>query len=195
MVEKPKPNTSLADRELQKCEEQFKAFEENVQQLTLDRMNQAPKEDIEPQTKIAQRDLEKSSEVYLKPFRTISSKEKFNERYRSDYEFAKEHVRFIAEHKELQGETIDLWTKPYPGMPAEEWKIPTGKPVWGPRYLAERLHACHYHRLVMQQNVITGGDQMGSQYFGQMAADTTVQRLDAIPVSNRKSIYMGASGF
>lgn len=195
MVEKPKATSSLVARELEKCEEQFKAFDENVQQLTLDRMNQAPKEDVEPQTKIAQRDLEKSSEIYLKPFRTISSKEKFNERYRSDYEFAKENVRFIAEHKELQGETIDLWTKPYPGMPAEEWKIPTGKPVWGPRYVAERLHGCNYHRLIMQQNVSTGVDGMGTQYYGQMAVDTTVQRLDAIPVSNKKSIYMGASGF
>jgi hypothetical protein len=195
MAEKPIAKNSLAARELEKCEEQFKAFDDNVQQLTLDRMNQAPKEDIESQIKIAQRDLDKSTDVYLKPFRSISSREKFNERFRSDYEFAKEHVRFIAEHKELQGETIDLWTKPYPGMPAEEWKIPSGKTVWAPRYVAERLHNCHYHRLVMQQNVSTGTDGMGTQYFGQMAVDTTVQRLDAIPVSNRKSIYMGASGF
>jgi hypothetical protein len=195
MVEKPKPTTSLAAKELEKCEEQFKAFEENIEQLTLDRMNEAPKEDVEPQTKIAQRDLDKIKETYLKPFRTIASREKFNERFRHDYEFSKEYVRFIAEHKELIGETIDLWTKPYPGMPAEEWKIPTGKPVWAPRYVAERLHGCKYHRLVMKENVATGTDGLGTQYYGQMAADTTVQRLDAIPVSNRKSIYMGASGF
>ena len=194
MVDKPKPTSSLAAKELEKCEEQFKAFDENVQSLTLDRMNQAPKEDVEPQTKIAQVDIEKNKDVYLKPFRSVSSREKFNEKFRGDYEFAKEYVRFIAEHKELQGETIDLWTKPYPGMPAEEWKIPTGKPIWAPRYVAERLHGCKYHRLVMQETV-TGGDSLGSRYYGQMAADSIIQRMDAIPVSNKKSIYMGVSGF
>lgn len=59
MAEKPIAKNSLAAKELEKCEEQFKAFDENIQQLTLDRMNQAPKEDVEPQTKIAQRDLDK----------------------------------------------------------------------------------------------------------------------------------------
>jgi hypothetical protein len=194
MVEKPKPHTSLAAKELEKCEEQFKAFDENVQQLTMDRMNQAPREDVEPQTKIAQRDIDKTKDIYLKPFRTIGSKEKFNERFRGDYEYAKEYVRFIAENKEAQGETIDMWTKPYPGMPVEEWKVPVGKPVWAPRYVAERLHACNYHRMTMTDQ-ITHGDSIGTKYYGQMAVDSIVQRLDAVPVSNKKSIFMGAGGF
>jgi hypothetical protein len=195
MVEKPKPQNSLAARELEKCEEQFKAFDDNVQQLTMDRMNQAPKEETEPLTKIAQRDIDKSNEIYLKPFRTIGSREKFNERFRGDYEYAKEYVRFIAENKEVQGDDITLWTKPYAGLPAEEWKVPVGKPIWAPRYVAERLHACNYHRLIMKQNVGVGTDQLGTQYYGQMAADSIIQRLDAIPVSNKKSIFMGTSGF
>ncbi len=195
MVEKPKPQNSLADRELQKAEEQFKAFDDNIQTLTMDRMNQAPKEDAEPLHKMAQKDIVDSKDIYLKPFRSISSKEKFNEKFREDYEFSKEYVKFIPEHKELQGEEITLWTKPYPGVPAQEWKIPTGKPVWAPRFVAERLHGSTYHRLIMKENVSTGTDGMGTQYYGQMAVDTIVQRLDAIPVSNRKSIYMGASGF
>jgi len=33
------------------------------------------------------------------------------------------------------------------------------------------------------------------QYYGSMAVETTVNRLDAIPVSDRKSVFMGASGF
>lgn len=193
MVDKPKPHTSLAAKELEKCEEQFKAFDDNVQQLTMDRMNQAPKEDKEPH-QIAQRDIDNSKDVYLKPFRTIGSREKFNERFRGDYEFAKEYVRFIARNEEAQGETIDMWTKPYPGMPAEEWKVPVGKPVWAPRYVAERLHNCNYHRMTMTDQV-TGGDSMGTKYYGQMAVDSIIQRLDATPVSNKKSIFMGAGGF
>ena len=194
MVEKPKPTSSLAEKELIKAEEQFKAFDDNIKELTLDRMNMAPKEDAEPIHKMSQKDVDNSKDLYLKPAKSIGSRERFNEKFRDDYNYAKEYVRFIPEHKELVGDVIELWTKPYPGMPAEFWQIPSGKPVWGPRYLAERLHGCTYHRLVMQQSVGTGSDQMG-QYYGAMAADTTVQRIDAVPVSTRKSIYMGASGF
>lgn len=194
MTGKAKAETSLAKKELDKLEKQFETFDANVKEMTLDRMNAAPKEDVEQQTKLSSRDLEKSKDIYLKPKRTISSREKFNERYRDDYNFAKEYVQFIAENKEIIGETIELWTKPFAGIPAEEWAIPTNKPLWGPRYLAERVKGCKYHRLTMQQNVSTGADGMG-QYYGAMAVDTTVQRLDALPVNTRKSIFMGSGNF
>ncbi len=193
-MNKPTPKTSLAEKELDKVDEQFKAFDENIQSMTLDRMNQAPKEDVEPQNKLSQQDIEKSTDIYLKPARAISSREKFNEKYRDDYNYSKEYVKFTPENKDIHNETIEMWTKPFAGMPAEFWKIPCGKPVWGPRYLAEQLSKCKYHRLIMQQNVSTGSDGMG-QYFGAMAVDTVVQRLDAIPVSTRKSIFMGADDF
>ena len=108
--------------------------------------------------------------------------------------FSKEYVHFIAENKEIIGEAIELWTKPYAGLPAEYWRVPVNKPVWGPRYLAEQIKSKFYHRLVMQQNVVTGGDHMG-QYYGSMAVDTTVQRLDAYPVTSKKSVFMGANSF
>ena len=195
MTKKPEASTSLAQKELDKAEKQLEAFENQVKEMTLDRMNQAPKEETEQQTKLSQKDIENSKDIYLKPNRTIGSREKFNEKYRDDYHFSKEYVRFIAENREIIGETIELWTKPYPGMPAEEWKVPCGKPVWGPRYLAERIKGCSYHRLTMQQNTITGGDSKGNQYYGALAVDTTVQRLDALPISARKSVFMGAGNF
>ncbi len=195
MVEKPIAKTSLADKELQKAEKQFEAFEENVSQLTMDRMNAAPKQEVEPQTKLSQKEIENMKEIYLKPFRTIGSREKFNERFRDDYNFAKEYVYFTAENKEVQGETIDFWIKPYPGLPAEEWKVPVNKPVWGPRYVAERINGCTYHRMMMQDNVQTGTDGIGTQYYGHMAVDTTVARLSAAPASRKKSLFMGASNF
>ena len=46
----------------------------------------------------------------------------------------------------------------------------------------------------MQQNVSTGSDGMG-QYYGAMAVDNIIQRLDALPVSSRKSVFMGAQSF
>ncbi len=194
LKEKPKVSNSLAEKELDKAEEQFKAFDENVKSLTLDRMNKAPKQESEPETKLSSRDLSKKPEIYLKPERAIGSREKFNEDYRAQYEFAKEYVQFIAYNKEITGETIDIWTKPFAGMACEWWKVPSNKPIWGPRYLAEQIKKCSYHRLIMQQNVSSGADGMG-QYFGSMTVDTTVQRLDAEPVSSRKSVFMGAHNF
>jgi len=191
---KPKANTSLAAQEPNRLENQFQEFDDNVKQLTLDRMNAAPKQDVEQQTKLSQKDVEKSKDIYLKPVRSISSKEQFNEKFRKDYNFAKEYVNFIAENKEIIGEELDMWTKPYPGMPAEEWKVPVNKPVWGPRYLAEQIKRASYHRLTMVQNASAGSDGMG-QYYGAMAADSIIQRLDAIPVSQRKSIFMGSGAF
>lgn len=186
---KTKHKTS-GEVELDKAHTAAQQFESSIKEMTLDRMRQAPVEEVEPQTKIAQRDMDKMKETYLKPKRSISSKEKFNERFRSDYEFSKEYVNFIAEHKELIGETIELWTKPYPGMPAEEWAVPTNVSVWGPRHLAERIKGCNYHRLSMKNNVVAA-DGMG-QYYGTMAVDSTVQRLDALPVNSKRSIFMGA---
>ncbi len=192
-MSRPKINSD-SQKELDKLDKQFETFNDNVQSLTLDRMNETPKKEVEPQTKLSSSQIEKSNETYLKPTRNISSKEKFDEKWRKDYNQDKEYVNFIAENKEIIGEAIELWTKPYPGLPAEFWKVPVNKPVWGPRYLAEQIKRASYHRLTMQQTVHSGSDSMG-QYYGAMAVDSTVQRLDAIPVSTRKSIFMGASAF
>jgi len=161
--------------------------------MTMDRMNAAPKQETEGQTKMSQVDIAKSKDIYLKPKKSIGSKEKFNEDYRKEYEFQKEYVQFIAENNEIIGETIDLWTKPFAGMPAEEWDVPTNKPVWGPRYLAEQIKRAFYHRMTMENKVIENNGV--GQMYGQMAVDTTIQRLDARPVSSRKSVFMGAASF
>lgn len=200
MTAKPKSSTSLGQQELDKAEQQFEAFNDSVKQMTLDRMNEAPREDVEPQTKLSSKDIEKSKDIYLKPKKTISpginpktgQREQFNEKFRDEYNFSKEYVQFIAENKEVIGETIDLWTKPFPGMNAEEWEVPVNKPVWGPRYLAEQIKRKSYHRLTMQQNQITSADGLGS-YYGQMVVDTVVPRLEARPVSTRKSVFMGST--
>lgn len=183
----------IAQTEMDKLEDQFNAFDQNVKELTQDRMNAAPRQETEPQTKLASSEIEKSKEIYLKPTRTITSKEKFNEKFREDYNFNKEYVHFIAENNEIIGETIEMWTKPYPGCPAEWWQVPTNKPIWAPRYVAEQIKGRSYHRLSMQ-NTTTASDGMG-QYYGSMAVDNTIQRLDARPVSSRKSVFMGSNKF
>jgi hypothetical protein len=193
MKEKPNLNSESA-RELDRVEKQFDAFKEDVDKMTLDRMNVAPKRDEEPQTQLSQQEIFKSKDIYLKPIKTVGCQDKFNEKWREDYNFQKQYVQFQAENKEIIGEEIDLWTRPFPGMPAEEWKVPVNKPVWGPRYLAEQIKRCYYHRLIMQPNLGTGSDHAG-QYYGSMAVDSTVARLDAIPVSSKRSVFMGATNF
>lgn len=190
MTKKPIATTSLAEQELNRAEKQFEAFDENVKSLTLDRMNLTRKRDEAPQTEMSQLDLAKSKDVYLKPKTKIGCSDKFNEKFRAAYDFDKEYVQFIAENKELIGETIDIWTRPYAGLPAEEWLVPCNKPVWGPRYLAEQIKRKYYHRLVMHDDRVVSSDGIG-QYYGVMAVDTTIARLDAHPVSSRKSIFMG----
>ena len=184
--------TPGAQKELDKAEKQFDQFEKEIKDLTLDSMNAAPKE-APSEVQVSQRDLQKNKDLYIKPKRTVSSKEKFNEKFREDYNFSKEYVQFIAENKEIIGETINMWTKPFPGMPAEEWEIPTNKPIWAPRYVAEQIKKCTFHRLVMEDRPVSA-DHAGS-YYGSMISKNTIQRLDAHPVVERKSVFMGASGF
>ncbi len=187
MKEKPK------NPEMDKLEKQFDEFDKQVKELTQDRMNEAPLKEVEQQTKISGREIDKSKDIYLKPHRTISSKEKFNENFRNEYNFAKEYVHFIAENYEIIGETIDMWTKPFPGLPAEWWQIPTNKPVWAPRYVAEQISRCKYHRLQTVDKPVS--QESGMTYYGTMVADTTINRLDAKPVLKQRSIFMGATSF
>lgn len=190
---KPQVSHSKSQQELDRADAEFKKFDAEVKEMTLDSMNHAPKVETEG-PKLSQKEINNSKDIYLKPERTISSKEKFNEAFRDDYNFAKEYVQFIAENLEIIGETIEKWTKDFPGVPAEFWKIPTNKPVWGPRYLAESLKRCNYHIFSMDERQIVGADGMGS-YTGKIVVDSVKQRLDAHPVSSRKSVFMGASGF
>ena len=175
-------------------EKQFDSYKEKVDTLTLDRMNESPKKEHEPQTKIAQNDIAKAPDIYLKPHRSISSREPFNEKYRSDYQFAKECVFLIAENNEMKGEIIEMWTKPFPGMPAEFWNIPVNIPIWAPRYVAEQLKRCSYHVLKMDETKRTGRSMLGDD-VGAFVVDSTVNRLDAHPATKKKSIFMGANTF
>lgn len=180
----------VQESELDKMQKQFDKFDEQVKEMTLDRMNAAPKEEVEQQTKMSTREQQNAKEIILKPEREISAREPFNENFRADYEYQSQKVQFTAENREIIGEAIEMWTKPFAGVPAQFWKVPVNKPVWGPRYLAEQIKKCCYHRLRMDQSVSAGADGMG-QYYGSMVADLTVQRMDAHPVSSRKSVFMG----
>jgi hypothetical protein len=193
-MQKPDIKNSASAKEMDKVEKQLDAFNENVESLTLDNMNRAKKFEIEPQTKLSQQELFNTTDIFLKPFKTISSGDKFNEKYRDSWNFDKQTVYFIAENKEIIGEHIEMWTKPYAGVPAEFWKVPVNKPIHGPRYLAEQIKRCTYHTLVMKKGTSAGVDEFG-EYQGVMAASNTVNRLDATPATKQRSIFMGSNNF
>jgi|SRR6185312_3932123 len=184
---------STVDQEMEKVEKQLDAYEENIKTLTLDRMNETPKKEVEAQTKIASSDIDKSNDTYIKPYRSIRSPEKFNEKYREKYNYAKEYVNAIFENKEIIGESLDFCTKPFAGIPIEHWKVPVNKPVWVPRHVFDQICKCYYHRLKTEDRVVSN-DGMGS-YTGQMVVDTTVQRLDANPVSSKRHFSMNTRRF
>lgn len=187
-----KPN--IADKEINKLQNQLDAYEDNVKALTLDRMNQAPQQEVEQQTKLSSREIAKKPDVYLKPRRSIGSREKFNEAFREEYNRAKEYVQFIAENYEVIGETMEFWTKPFAGMPAEEWAIPANKPVWAPRYVAEQISRCRYHRL-KTVDTVSSPENNGVTHYGTMVADSVINRLDAKPVRTAVPVFMGGSAF
>lgn len=193
MTDKPVAVNSAMARELDKMEQTMDAFAKQANVLDVSQVHAAPKQEREMQVPMSDRQIAKTSDVYLKPTKSVPSKEKFNERFRDEYNFQKEYVQFIAENSEIKGDVSELWTKPFPGMPAEFWLVPPNKPVWAPRYVAEQIKRCSYRRLKMDQRPISA-DGMGT-YFGEMVQDTIIQRLDARPITNRKSVFMGASGF
>lgn len=155
-------------------------------------IKKAKAEDVEPQTKLSSKEMNKH-EIHLKPERIIGRRDKFNEAFRKHYEYDKEEVRFIAEHREIVGEDIEIWTGKYAGVPCEFWRVPTNKPVWGPRYLADQIKRCAYNKYVMKDHVVEKSS-IGSIY-GSMAIETKIQRLDAYPARETSTIFMGASGF
>lgn len=189
----PKVN-SKGQQELDKAQANFNEFDASIKSMTLDRMNAEAKPDTtEAKGMLSDRQAQNSTDIYLKPSKSIGCRDKFNEKFRTEYDFAKEYVKFIAYNKEITGETIDIWTRPYGGMPAEYWNVPANKPVWGPRYLAEQINRAKYNRLIMTDTA-TNNDGRGT-YYGTLAVDTQVNRLEAHPVSSKKSVFMGASNF
>lgn len=178
-------------KDLETAVKNVDAFENQVKSLTVDQLNQAPLKEEEPQTKLSNKEIARTDGFYLKPERSISCKEKFNEAFRDEYNYRKEYVRFIAENREVGG-SIETWTRPFPGLPAEFWNVPTNKIVIGPRYLAEQISRCCYTRLSMDEGKTVGSDGSGT-YYGQLVATNKIQRLNAVPVADLNKSKMSSN--
>jgi hypothetical protein len=190
-AKRPRLGSSLAEQELDKAQEQLDAFEQSAKSITLDVARSAPLEEKEPQTLMSRQEIKNSQDIYLKPARSISSKEKFNEKFRDEYNYFKEYVQFIADSNEIKGESIEFWTKDFPGVPAEFWQVPPGRPVWAPRYVERRINACKYSRWKMEDRPTETGS--GIQYYGAMKVETIVKRLEVQSMDDRKYKYRRAA--
>ena len=193
---KPESSSGFAQREIDNAATQFDKFEEEVRNLKTESFSKTTLADKE----VAERSQNASplgKDVYLKPKRSIMPPTKygkfilFNEKFRADYEHDKQYVCFIAQNKECptDSQIRSIWTKKYAGVPAEEWDVPTGVPVWGPRYLADQIATRTYQVLMMNPDRANGMDQNG-QYFGQLAIEKIENRLDANPYVEKKSFFM-----
>lgn len=189
---KPKVSAS-SQKQLDDCEKKFDKFKDEVKSLEHDQLRKVTIREEDSQTKLSSKEIAKNNHLYLKPERTLSDNQKFNEKFADEWEFQKQYVNFIAEHKELIGETIEMWTHPFGGKGASYWKVPTNKPIWAPRYVAEQIKRKRYVRFKTADVNTSQGE--GVTYYGSLVAETQIQRLDANPVSSRSSVFMGESNF
>lgn len=169
-------------------------YEKKLADLNLDSAHKLKTLESEPQTKLSQKEQE--NVLTLKPTKTLMAVgQKLNEKFREEYEFRKKYVKFIAEHNECPGDTIEMWTRPYGGVPAEFWPIPTNRVVEAPRYVAEELADRSYVNYKMdgddqsQRNAV-GSNVFGVQY-GAMVATHKVERMTARPAGDKKTLFMG----
>lgn len=196
---RPKLNAE-GQRELDKIENKFSEVETQNKEIGYEERLLAPKKEVEPQTKIAQSDLDKMDVPYIKPRRSFPPApnpktgqiEKFNEKFRAEYEYKKQRVEFIAENIEVLGEAPAFWTKPFPGVNAEEWVIPVNRPVNAPLYVKERLEGCGYTVFKSSQSKHT---QDGISYEGYLEVQERKNRLNAREVPKKRNIYMGNTRF
>lgn len=181
-MNRPKVN-SESQKQLDQVEKQFEQFSEQVQSLNMDALNKVPVTMTEPQTKMSNREINKADAPRIRPIRSISSKEPFNEKYRKEWEHAWEDVRCVVENLEIIGERIQKWTKKFAGDPAHFWEIPVNKPIYIPRFVAEELSKCCYHRLKMDESVARENYGTATVY-GTMVVEETKHRLNCRPAES-----------
>lgn len=176
---------------LDKYEERFRLYDEEIKTLRQQPVNQTlPVEDKNSDHGLSQKQIAGAKEILLKPLSTQYFGEKFNEKFRSQWEYMKQPVRFIAEHMDLIG-VIEIWTKDFPGAPAEYWEVPCNKVCIGPRYLAENIKNRTYNVVECEENKVVSEDGHG-KFTGQLVRKKVRRRLDANPASTTKSVFMGA---
>lgn len=182
---RPRVN-SEGQRELDKVEDQIGALQQEIQSFNpLDELAPLP-EETEPQVPMSKKEMKKDDAPYIRPKKTLAatntpkSPTVWNKRWQKMHDRDWEYVKITAENHELIGGSIEMWTREYGCDPAHFWDIPVNRPIWVPRLVARKIARCTYHRLTMDNSIVTHGDQVG-QVVGGLVVDHTKHRLNAIP--------------
>lgn len=185
----PKVN-SEGQKELKRAQEKFDTFNEEMKSYNPFDTN-ASNLETDPQTKISTREANKIDAPYIKPIRSISrtnyqtsksdSRSYFDEKHRKLHDEDWEYVKCIVENAEIPGESVEVWTAKWGCDPAHFWRVPVNKPVMIPRLLAMQLAKCQYHKLIMNDSVVTEQSHVGT-ITGGIVVDVVKNRINARPV-------------
>lgn len=192
MTEKNRPRVnSEGQRELEKVETQLiRTVEETKKIDPLSAREKLKHIEHDEQTKLSTKQLQ-DNVIVLKPTKYLMAVgQKFNEDFRDDYNYAKQYVQFVYEHQEEKGSTLEMWTKPFPGVPAELWLIPANKPISAPRYVKEQIERMNYITRKYVEKAEIGSDFMGT-YHGVLEAETVQDRAITRDIPKTKRVFIG----
>ena len=107
---------------------------QDLSELTVDKINQAPVIEPEPQTKLTNKQLADSMGLlYIEPIRKMPPFGTLPEKLKKEHARDWEYVKGIYENIESMGESAEFWYVKYPGDPDCLWRIPANIPVFVPR--------------------------------------------------------------
>ena len=121
--------------------------EQSLKELTVDKINETPDVELEPQTKLTNRQLADSLGCkYIEPLSKLKAIGTLPEKLRKQHARDWEYVKGIYENINEIGQAITFSLCLYPGDPDCVWKIPANTPVYVPRMVANHLeNVQQYH--------------------------------------------------
>jgi hypothetical protein len=177
-MKKPKLASGFAQKEVDRLETEFDAKAVQMASLTQDAMNEAPVNELEPQTKMTKAKILEADAPKIVPSMTRTANGKKKPEQDAIRKRGWEYIRVIAENVELPGEKIEFWHKPmWAGEDCHFWQIPVNRPIYVPRFVAEHIRSRKYHRLTMQNEMTVETNQFG-EMKGKLIATEVRQRLD-----------------
>ena len=121
---------------------------EDMNLLTIDKIEDTPDKEPEIQTKLTHREMADELGVrYIEPKRKLGILGELPSNLEKQRARDWEYVKGIYENIDCIGEAVEFWYVLYPGDPDCLWSIPSNVPVFVPRFIAKHLEDVQkYHR-------------------------------------------------
>lgn len=147
-MNKPRLQSSEANREVERIDNQIKGIQEGIQKVASQDRASIPVAETEEQTKLSKKELTNYDAPVIKYVKAFADKAKLPEKWRAERDHDWELIKVVCENCEIVGEMIEVTTHKWPGDPWAFWQIPVNTPVYIPRHVAKQIHDCHYIRYV-----------------------------------------------